>query len=482
MYGLLRRYVRLTLRAFFREVDVVGREQVPEQGGGLYVAWHPNALIDPALILSSSPRAVIFGARHGLFRVPILGRVLRGLGTVPIHRACDDASDDPTARRTANERSLDALAGRIGAGAFSALFPEGDSHDLPHLADLKTGAARLYYRARQLTPPGQLPPSIVPVGLHYDSKRVFRSGAVVWFHPPIELPPELDVTPDPEEPPEETRRRARALTDRIGVALTSAALATDDWLTYRAMHRIRKLMRVEEARRGGTDPGRTSPGEKVRGFARVRKAYARVRQQRPETVDRLMGRVVAYDDDLRALGLEDHELDRPPRVGYFRLAAWLLLQAAFVYLFLPPLLVVGLIVNGPAALLVTLVANRHAGRRKDVASLKILLGSLVFPLAWISAGLLAVWTHGYLRTLYPSLPAHAWWTGVAVSATAILGWMASVRYVHLARRTAHALNVRLTRARRRYSTARLIVERRRLYDELTALGEPGASGPPVATG
>jgi len=64
--------VRLLLRAFFREIDVVGLENVPRDGGGLFVSWHPNALIDPSLILASSSRRVVFGARDGLLRVPVV--------------------------------------------------------------------------------------------------------------------------------------------------------------------------------------------------------------------------------------------------------------------------------------------------------------------------------------------------------------------------------------------------------------------------
>ena len=38
----------------------------------------------------------------------------------------------------------------MAAGSLSALFPEGVSHDEPGLQALRSGAARMYYRARQL--------------------------------------------------------------------------------------------------------------------------------------------------------------------------------------------------------------------------------------------------------------------------------------------------------------------------------------------
>ena len=174
-YRVLVGTVRLAMRLFFREISCEGRERIPTDGAGLVVSWHPNGLIDPALILAYFPGKIVFGARHGLFAWPALGWLMRRVGTVPIYRAADRSRMGLEERRKANQASLDALARELASGSYSALFPEGLSHDQPHLAKLKTGAARLYYRARELTPVHESPPVIVPVGLHYDRKNVFRS-------------------------------------------------------------------------------------------------------------------------------------------------------------------------------------------------------------------------------------------------------------------------------------------------------------------
>ena len=60
--------VRVLVRVFFRRVEVAGTENLPETGGGLIVAWHPNGLVDPGLILAHCPRSVAFGARHERLR------------------------------------------------------------------------------------------------------------------------------------------------------------------------------------------------------------------------------------------------------------------------------------------------------------------------------------------------------------------------------------------------------------------------------
>ena len=220
-YKQLRRALASVVRIFFRRLEVVGLENIPPDRGGILIAWHPNALIDPALILSTFPHQVVFGARHGLFKIPVLGWFMRAIGTVPIYRSQDVKGGAATDQRGRNDASLDALADRITLRSFSALFPEGITHDAPFLKELKTGAARLYYRARTRTRPGDPPPVVIPVGIHYDQKKVFRSSALVVFHPPMELPPELDVTPAPDADGESVRALARALTEQIERTLKS---------------------------------------------------------------------------------------------------------------------------------------------------------------------------------------------------------------------------------------------------------------------
>lgn len=466
-YRVIQVGLRAAVRAFFRKVEVTGRESIPPAGGGLIVSWHPNGLVDPGLVLTQFPRQVVFGARHGLFAWPVLGWLLRRLGTVPIYRAMDAGRGDPDARRRANEKSLDALANEVARGSFSALFPEGISHDAPHLAELKTGAARLYYRARALA--AGPPPVILPVGLHYDKKQIFRSNAMVAFHPPIELPAELDVTPKADDSDADKEARVRALTALIDRTLREVVHSTEDWALYHLIHRARRLVRAERAHRVHADPGRSTIGERVLGFARVRKGYYTLRERDPVAVDALRRRVELYDEELGALGLEDHELDHDPRV--VRPALGLALQAAAVFVILPPLIVLGWIVNLPTALLLRGLARAGAKLEKDAATIKLLVGLVLFPATWVLAGVLAMLGVEALAVDLPLLPDTALWTGVGTTLASGFGGALAVRYGRIVRETAHALRVRLTRRRRWVAVQRLRIERAKLHDAMLALAD-----------
>ena len=182
----IRKFVQLGLQTFFRELEVNGVENVPSDRGGIVIAWHPNGMVDPALIFSTFPTDLMFGARHGLFHWPILGWMMRQVSTVPIYRRQDLKGMSVEEQRSKNKESLDAMSSRIASGAFTALFPEGVSHDDPCLKQLKTGAARIFDSAHQSD--ASQPPVIIPVGLHYDHKQRFRSSVLVNYHPPIQVP------------------------------------------------------------------------------------------------------------------------------------------------------------------------------------------------------------------------------------------------------------------------------------------------------
>jgi hypothetical protein len=423
---------------------------------------------------------VVFGARHGLFKIPLLGGLMRAAGAVPVYRAVDMKGAPDQSRTSGNQSMFAALSDAMAKGAFAALFPEGVSHDAPHLIEVKSGAARIYYQTRANHPDGPLP-VIVPVGLHYQRKRIFRSDVLIEFHPPISLPAELDVTPALDEPSEQQRARARALTDEIERVLSDVIHATEDWEQHFLMHRARSLVRAERGRRAGAKQRRARLSEKVLGFARIWTGYAHRLETHPEQVAALMDRVREYDADLRALGLSDVELDRSPRLASMWLPAVLFLQAVTVFLLFPPFLVVGYAVNLPAALFLSLIVRKFTQEKKDIATLKVLFGTLVFPAAWLLFGLLGWWGHAQLIGHFPSLPNTPFLAGLVCGLLGPLGGAVAVRYLRVGRETTRGIRVRFTRQIRSRTLARLRAERAALCDAIVGLAEglelPGQVGP-----
>src|SRR6266849_6542521 len=116
--------LKLSLRVYFRRIEVVGLENVPRDTPVIFVLNHPNALVDPVFLLCLAPRRVSFLAKAPLFRMPVIGSLVRALDSLPVYRHRDEGEDVSRNNETfAAARKLLARGGTIG------VCPEGVSHD-----------------------------------------------------------------------------------------------------------------------------------------------------------------------------------------------------------------------------------------------------------------------------------------------------------------------------------------------------------------
>ena len=166
--------LRFALRVFFRRIEVVGRERVPRSGATVFVLNHPNGLVDPVFVLCHAPRRVSFLAKSTLFKMPVIGYLVRAMEAIPVYRK-QDAGEDTSKNRETFGRSAELLR----RGGTLAICPEGKSHSEPSLQPLKTGAARIALGAASSG--AALDLKIVPAGLYYTAKTTFRSGALLYF-------------------------------------------------------------------------------------------------------------------------------------------------------------------------------------------------------------------------------------------------------------------------------------------------------------
>ena len=136
---------------------------------------------------------------------------------------------------------------------------------------------------------------------------------------------------------------------------------------------------------------------------------------------------------------------------------------------LPPVLVLGFVVNAPPFALLNLAARRLAGADKDTATVKILGGVVLYPLAWLTAAAVAGLAAARLHALFPGLPDAPLAAGVAVAVLSAVGGALALRWGELTREGVRAVRVRLFRQRRRDVLARLQIMRTDLYDRFDAL-------------
>lgn len=96
----------------FGRWQVIGRENVPAKGGALLCANHVS-YIDPPAVGARVGRAVHFMAKEPLFRIPVLGLLIKLVGAFPVRQH--------TADRAALRKALELLE----SGEVVGMFPEG---------------------------------------------------------------------------------------------------------------------------------------------------------------------------------------------------------------------------------------------------------------------------------------------------------------------------------------------------------------------
>ena len=186
-YFMLRR----TMYSQFRTFETSGTEKIPNDRGSMCSAWHTNGLMDPVTIFLSHPKKFVVGGRHDLVTRPILGFWARKFAVQPVVRKAEllrgGCSEEEA--NYLNGRSLLNLATGISHGFGCALFPEGTSHSESHLIRLKTGPFRtVLAAAAHAKANGRKPPALIPIGLHFRTRHLFRTDAWIEYGDLIELP------------------------------------------------------------------------------------------------------------------------------------------------------------------------------------------------------------------------------------------------------------------------------------------------------
>jgi glycerol-3-phosphate O-acyltransferase / dihydroxyacetone phosphate acyltransferase len=419
LYSTLRAVARVGLHWYYSEVIVQGGDRIPVRGPMLVVANHPNALVDALLVGTSIPRRVLITAKATLFEHSLLAPLFAAVGVVPLRRAKDEravSGRDPLAAR--NDDTFQLVTEALGRGGAVLIFPEGISHDQPALAPVKSGAARMALRAREVGTRGV---KVLPVGLVFEEKERPRSRALVRIGEPIDLDAlhvDGDVT------------TAGSLTARIERALRNVTLnfATDDDAA-RAIHVARALTALSETpRRVGSPSAFGSEVEMASRVERATQALETAPSGVIERVDRFINRLTALEQRCKSLGVElaDSRISVRAHRG-----VWFVLRELLVLGAVGPLALLGWLTHWlPVRLARTLALRSLANdpSRDQPAMRTIVLG----------AGLIVVW-----------YALQAFVVGRWFGAVAALLWLV---LIFAAGQLALVLEDRLSRARARART------------------------------
>ena len=219
-----------------------GQENIPRSGGVILVANHISSA-DPLLLghyVYAAGRNPRFMAKSELWEVPVIRRMLRGGGQIPVHRR------EPNAQ----EALRDAVAA-LRAGRALVIYPEGtitrDPDGWPMRA--RTGVARLALATGA---------PVVPIA-QWGAQRILPRGGRLR----LLGRPEIRIHADPPVDLSRFAQRARtaALGERTASPQTAELLREVTWAVMAEVTALLVQLRGEPAPQGVWDPeiGRRVP-------------------------------------------------------------------------------------------------------------------------------------------------------------------------------------------------------------------------------
>ncbi len=300
-------FCRLVVRVFYRKFEVVGIEHLPAEQGIILCANHVNALADAVVLQAATAKAIRPLARSGLFDNPVLKPILRLIGAVPIYRR-----SDPGVNADNNKDTFKRCYELLAEGETLIIFPEGQSHDVPQLTALKTGAARLALETIQVT---DKEPALIPVGLTFPEKGRFRSAVLVQFGKPIDLSLPEDETDE---------QRVIELTERIRNGLEEITLNAESWEEVNLVTRVERFF----AFRHGKYRHRNLQ-QRLRAQQRLIDAQRLLAKHEPDQVRALIIQLKQFEKICRYCGVKDYQLNieyKPTLIALYLLRMiWMLL-------------------------------------------------------------------------------------------------------------------------------------------------------------
>jgi len=444
IYQLMRWLLGLALGFYFRRIERFHAERVPRSGPVLLTSNHPNSITDPFVIGATLPRKVNFMATVQMFRFAPLKWLLTHCGVIPVNRV----QDNPKGMRSVMD-TFEAVFRVLERGEAVALFPEGITHDDPQLKEVKTGAARMALELEHRHG-GQLGLLIVPVGLTFSAKEVYRSEALANFGEPIRV---AEFLADYE-----TQRKVciRTLSHEIESRIQALILHLPDLEQARVIAAVKRLY-LERLRVGDRVlHAPVSPqAEELVLTQQISAAVREVYRSAPELAQRFGHRLNLYERWLARLRISDDELARrQDRTA----SVWWSFGWALVAVVGLPIAAYGWVWRLVPVLVIEWVVRRFANpgvRKAQVSTAVLVAGTITFGAFYALCIAGCHWSFGWPASL---------WFGLSLPVTGLIAHY----YLCGVRRLVAAVRTSIILLRAPFAAKRLTVMRQELVAEIEA--------------
>ncbi|AGO11979.1 AaceriAGR301Cp [[Ashbya] aceris (nom. inval.)] len=193
-----------------------------------------------------------------------------------------------------NSQLFQDVFNHLHTNGLVGIFPEGGSHDRPSLLPIKAGVAIMALRA--VAADVDMKVTIVPCGLYYFHRHMFRSRAVLEFGAPIVVDGAMG-----QKYLQDPKGTVSELLDQVVNALYSVTVNTDDYDILMLVQATRRLYQAALGNR------RIPLAAVVEMNRKLSIGYTKHREH--PRIKHLMLAIRDYDAQLYSLGLKDHQVD-----------------------------------------------------------------------------------------------------------------------------------------------------------------------------
>jgi glycerol-3-phosphate O-acyltransferase / dihydroxyacetone phosphate acyltransferase len=232
LYSLFKPLIVLSLRAFFKRIDVIGAENL-EHESTLFVCNHPSALFDPIMVASTAKKPIFFLAGAEWFGKGFKAKLFKNqLNMIPVYRPW--LAKGSEAEPVSNEDMFRACFDSLAQGKRIIIFPEASSKTVPWIRDIKTGAARIKLGADAKN--GANSTKVIPIGLNYSNPNRFQTSVLINVGNPIDF---SDIT---ERKNLDERELVVQMTERIHEQMSALVYYPEDAENFEFIKDVKKLL------------------------------------------------------------------------------------------------------------------------------------------------------------------------------------------------------------------------------------------------
>lgn len=295
IYVFFRALFRITNRFYFRQLQVKGLENIPDNGPVMLIANHPSAFMDPMIIGTVTKRPLFFIAKGVLFENKLSAWLLKKINLIPIYRAHETPD-----KKHLNKGTFQQCYQHFEKNGCLLIFPEGISITERKLRKIQSGTARICLGA-EAENSFSLGLKIVPIGLNYSDAHSFQSDLFINIGQPI------SIADYQEHYEKDSFKAAHVLTDVIRNALEEQMVAIqddEDELLIGAIEEIYRGQLLQLA-----DQKLTAMQQHFNTSRSIRDSVLYFQKKHPERVVEARRLITEYQKELGFLSLDDRLLD-----------------------------------------------------------------------------------------------------------------------------------------------------------------------------